>query len=267
MPRIQLGDWVDSGVDWLAAHLAWLFDFHQDRLHRHVRRHQRGALRARAAAARGHPRGASPGGCADCSPASSPSPASPSSTPSSCGTTRCRPSRWCSSPRIITLVIAVPLGIWASRSERVSARDPAGAGLHADDARDGLPDPRHPLLRRRRRPRHRRHHRSSRCRPGVRMTELGIRQVDEELVEAADAFGTTSARHPAARPAAARPAHDHGRHQPGHHAGLSMVVIAGMVGGGGLGGAVYQAIGQRRRRPRLRGAVSPSSSSPCTWTG
>ena len=50
------------------------------------------------------------------------------------------------------------------------------------------------------------------------MTELGIRQVDAELVEAADAFGTSPARHPAARPAAAGPADHHGGHQPGHHA-------------------------------------------------
>ncbi|MGW3462367.1 ABC transporter permease, partial [Streptomyces olivaceoviridis] len=26
MPRIHLGDWVDSGVNWLVDHLSWLFD-------------------------------------------------------------------------------------------------------------------------------------------------------------------------------------------------------------------------------------------------
>lgn len=26
MPRLPLGDWVDSGVDWLLAHMSWLFD-------------------------------------------------------------------------------------------------------------------------------------------------------------------------------------------------------------------------------------------------
>ena len=26
MPRLPLGDWVDSGVDWLVAHMSWLFD-------------------------------------------------------------------------------------------------------------------------------------------------------------------------------------------------------------------------------------------------
>ena len=26
MPRLHLGDWVDSGVDWLVAHMGWLFD-------------------------------------------------------------------------------------------------------------------------------------------------------------------------------------------------------------------------------------------------
>ena len=27
MPRIPLGDWVNSTVDWLLGHMAWLFDF------------------------------------------------------------------------------------------------------------------------------------------------------------------------------------------------------------------------------------------------
>jgi glycine betaine/proline transport system permease protein len=78
--------------------------------------------------------------------------------------------------------------------------------------------------------------------PSIRLTALGISQVPSELIEAADAFGSTKSQKlfklqlPLARHTIMA-----GINQTIMLA-LSMVVIAAMIGAGGLGGEVWRAI-------------------------
>jgi len=91
--------------------------------------------------------------------------------------------------------------------------------------------------------------------PAIRLTNLGIRQVDPEVVEAARSFGATNfqvlmkVQIPMAIPTIMA-----GINQTIMMA-LAMVVIAALVGAGGLGEVVWRGLGRQRPGDALIGGV------------
>ncbi|MFC3998105.1 ABC transporter permease [Nocardiopsis sediminis] len=92
--------------------------------------------------------------------------------------------------------------------------------------------------------------------PGVRLTELGIRQVDKELVEAGEAFGAPDLQILRRIQLPLALATIMAGINQVIMLSLSMVVIAGMVGAGGLGNDVYIGIAQGNVPVGFEGGVA-----------
>lgn len=92
--------------------------------------------------------------------------------------------------------------------------------------------------------------------PGVRLTELGIRQVDKELVEAGEAFGAPNLQILRGIQLPLALATIMAGVNQVIMLSLSMVVIAGMVGAGGLGNIVYSGIAQADSALGFEGGIA-----------